>query len=192
VLRHPACRKDAFVWSNFSSEDEDKRNECACWRASDSVEEEEEMTVTVQCYWETWAPEAHNYWENPFKFYYQLQTLQELPEAGRDECWVECAPYSRTSGRDVAHQDVGGCATCINVLDLHLLDPSLAHLEPGGRVAQVGPALARGRGITTLARSCLRCVRLVLRAALLRLTAPLLASGQVSTKVTRNCSLPLS
>jgi len=123
VLRHPACQKDAFVWSNFSS-DEERRNECWCWRQPTSVE----------CYWET--PGDQFWLDEPFEYYYQLQARQELPEAGRDKCWAECAHHSRTSGTDVAHQDVGGCTTCINVLDLHLLDPSLAHLKPGESVGQ--------------------------------------------------------
>jgi len=124
VLRHPACQKDAFVWSNFSS-DKTKENECGCWP----------MPSSVNCYWGAPGDASR------FKFYFQLLPRHELPEAGRDICWTDCAPYSRTSGNDP--ESMGACSSCISVLDLHLFHPSLAHMTPGDGVAQVPPPCLR-------------------------------------------------
>jgi hypothetical protein len=138
VLRHSACQKDAFVWSNFSS-DKTKDNECGCWQTP----------ASVQCHWETQNG------ADRFRFYYQILPRQELLEAGRDICWTDCAPYSRTGGVDV--ETAGGCSSCITVMDVHLIHPSLARLAPGDGVAKV--VLARACDFSDDPVSCFAYIR---------------------------------
>jgi len=115
VLEHASCKKDVFLWKMG-----DDFN-CGCWIGS----------ADSSCSWTSKDATQSTY------NYYELLP-QVLAEAGRGICWSDCGVHARSSAVEPSQH--GACSSCINVLDLHIVDTTLVNHTQNQRVSQWGSA----------------------------------------------------